>query len=182
MTLSDIPNSRGCFHVINKSSTVSLNLRFNARDMKFFYFKKWHSSPGNLCTMFYIDSNKHIELINVCTLLFIYPSSLRCGGIEGSRRKVKQTKMSYDLGEKAAGKRDTVGLRWLIKRINWEGNNRTKRVKMHFLLKYQSICRISGKYHGEKYEKCQKFIFLEIVLAKVKIVTKSFEWRGQKGW
>ena len=32
------------------------------------------TSAGNLCTMFYLYRNKHVALVNVCTLLFGHPS------------------------------------------------------------------------------------------------------------
>ena len=35
--------------------------------------KKLHSSTGNICTLFYLYSNKHDILVNVCTLFSEHP-------------------------------------------------------------------------------------------------------------
>ena len=54
-------------------------------------------------------------------------------------------------------------------------------MKMNFLLKNQSICRITDKCLSARKYKCQNFIVLRIVLAKVEIVTMSFRRKDQKG-
>ena len=37
------------------------------------YMEKLYSSAGNICTMFYLNSNKHVGLVNACTLFFRHP-------------------------------------------------------------------------------------------------------------